>query len=374
MTTVDNSDHLTDQQLLDSALVGVREILPEGWTIEAIPQSPDSNLDPGNTLVTANHRGTGSTAAIVELRRTFTPQDAKRLLGDSVAAKLRAMTGNYPILIIAPYLSPRTRQSLEEQHVSYIDLAGDIHLELQSLFVHIERTSRNPNPTRTRSPGLSGASGGRVARVLVDAFPPYGVTEIAKAAGVDLGYTSRILERLSEEALIDREPRGKVTDVDWPGLLRARAQHLDLLGLRAAKRFVARQGARETLASLAEDPPQGYWVVTGSFAASEIAPVATPALLVAYAMDPNVIANRLELLPADEGADVVLIRPSNYGPFDRPRPNAGIIWAGLSQIALDCLSGNGRMPAEGEAVIEWMAEHLEEWRLPIRELPPPAGK
>ena len=374
MTSATNVDQLTDEQFLESALAKVREVLPEGWTIEAIQQSSGPDGSPANRLVTASHRGTGSTTALVELRRSFTPQDAKRLLGGSIATGLRAMTGNSPILVVAPYLSPRSRQSLADQRVSYIDLAGDIHLEFQSLFVHVERASRNPNPTPTPSPGLSGASGGRVARVLVDALPPYGVTEIARAAGVDPGYTSRIFERLSEEALIDREPRGKVTDVDWPGLLRARAQHLDLLGRRAANGFVARQGARQALTSLAEDPPKGYWAVTGSFAAAEIAPVAAPALLVIYAMDPNALVSRLDLLPADEGANVVLIRPTNHGPFDRVRTSDGITWTGFSQVVVDCLSGNGRMPAEGEAIIEWMAEHLGEWRKPIGELDPPAGK
>ena len=79
-------------------------------------------------------------------------------------------------------------------------------------------------------------------------------------------------------------------------------------------------------------------------------------------------------LEADEGADVVLVRPSNYGPFDRARAADGIVWAGLSQILLDSLSGNGRMPAEGEALLEWMADHEAEWRTPIDRLPPPAGK
>jgi len=374
MTIADKSDQLTDEQFLETALAEVRKFLPEGWNIEAIPQSAGLDGSPGNRMVTANHRGTGGTAALVELRRSFTPQDARRLLGGSIATGLRAMTGNAPILIVAPYLSPRARQILVDQHVSYIDLAGDIHLELQSLFVHIERAIRNPNTMPTPSPGLSGASGGRVARVLVDALPPYGVTEIANAAGVDPGYASRILQSLNEEALIDRAPRGKVTDVDWPGLMRARAQHLDLLGRRAANGFVARQGARQALTSLADDPPEGYWAVTGSFAAAAVAPVAAPALLVVYAMDTNALASRLDLLPADEGANVVLIRPTNYGPFDRVRTADGITWAGYSQVVIDCLSGNGRMPAEGEALIEWMTDHLGEWRKTIAELDPPAGK
>jgi hypothetical protein len=31
---------------------------------------------------------------------------------------------------------------------------------------------------------------------------------------------------------------------------------------------------------------------------------------------------------------------------------------------LDCLSGPGRMPAEGEAVLGWMGEHEGTWRRP----------
>jgi hypothetical protein len=64
-------------------------------------------------------------------------------------------------------------------------------------------------------------------------------------------------------------------------------------------------------------------VITGSFAASRLAPVASPAMLLAYASTPGRLASELELLPA--------------APL---------------QVAVDCLTGNGRMPAEGEALLE----------------------
>jgi hypothetical protein len=364
---------MTDEQILELALAQVQELLPDSWTIQAIGQTSGPGGNSNNMMVTVTQRGMSAPAAIVELRRSFTPQDARKLLGGSLAHRLREMTGNTPIVVIAPYLSLRTRELLSDQRVSYVDLTGDVRLEMQNLFVNIERTARNPSPRATPSPGLRGASGGRLVRVLADARPPYGVTEIAKAAGVDPGYASRILEALSDEALIEREPRGKVTDADWPALLRARARHLDLLGRRSARKYVARQGARQALASLSDLRVDGLWAVTGSFAAVEIAPIAAPALLVIYAMDPNSMAARLDLLPADEGADVVLIRPPNYGPFDRTRELNGIEWAGLSQVVLDCLSGNGRMPAEGEALIEWMASNEPKWRREIGQLPPPAG-
>jgi hypothetical protein len=44
----------------------------------------------------------------------------------------------------------------------------------------------------------------------------------------------------------------------------------------------------------------------------------------------------------------------------------------VNQIALDCLTGNGRMPQEGEALLDWMAEDEGRWRLPsLSKLPMP---
>jgi hypothetical protein len=90
-------------------------------------------------------------------------------------------------------------------------------------------------------------------------------------------------------------------------------------------------------------------------------------------MNPVVLAGDLGLLEADQGVNVALIRPTNYGPFDRTEPVDGIVWAGISQVVLDCLSGNGRMPAEGEALIEWMMQNEVTWRTRIDQLPPPAS-
>ena len=94
-------------------------------------------------------------------------------------------------------------------------------------------------------------------------------------------------------------------------------------------------------------------------------------------MDPNRLADELELLPAEAGADTVLVRPENDVVFARATPDNGMAWAAPSQVAIDCLAGTGRMPSEGEALIGWMREHESEWRSPsIRALldDAPGGK
>ena len=42
-----------------------------------------------------------------------------------------------------------------------------------------------------------------------------------------------------------------------------------------------------------------------------------------------------------------------------------------SQVAADCLTGNGRMPSEGEALVTWMVENQAEWRTPsVKDVTP----
>jgi len=37
-------------------------------------------------------------------------------------------------------------------------------------------------------------------------------------------------------------------------------------------------------------------------------------------------------------------------------------YVSVAQLAADCLSGMGRMPAEGEAVVKWMTTDENRWR------------
>ncbi len=103
--------------------------------------------------------------------------------------------------------------------------------------------------------------------------------------------------------------------------------------------------------------------VTGSFAAVRMAPVAAPALLLVYTNDSAQLARSLELIPADAGSNIVLLTPSDDVVWQRTQTQDGVTYVAPSQIAIDCLTGNGRMPAEGDALVDWMIEHEDDWRL-----------
>lgn len=78
-------------------------------------------------------------------------------------------------------------------------------------------------------------------------------------------------------------------------------------------------------------------------------------------MDATVEA--LDLVPADEGANVVLMQPFDPVVWERTTIDRGVDYVAPTQIVADCLTGIGRMPAEGEAVLAWMTEDESRWSL-----------
>jgi uncharacterized protein YcaQ len=178
---------------------------------------------------------------------------------------------------------------------------------------------------------------------------------------------SRLLETLNNEAIVDRSRRGRVEAVDYEALLRRWAENRDLLKKIGAMTFIAPAGATASLARLADLAGQSRFAITGSFAATRLAPIAAPVLLAIYTDDADSLASSLGLLPADEGANVALLKPFDQVVYDRATQAEGLSYVAPSQAVVDCLAGNGRMPAEGEALLTWMKQNESLWRFPSLE-------
>lgn len=354
--------------MVDAALAWLRERLPSAWTIERSRQDRNggesSELSGRDaTIALRSPSGTFTTFA-VEARRSLAPRDVDRLLPE-VTRVIRELAGNVPILIIAPWLSERTQGLLASRDINFIDLTGNARVALDNpaLFVGSTGATRNPKPPPRGQARVRGPKAARLVRLLADVRPPYGVGELAAAAGLTPGYVSRLLDTLDREGVIERSRRGAVESVDVPGLLQRWAESYDVLRSNDAETFLAPMGAGQALERLSEKAVTERVAITGSFAAVRLAPVAAPALLLAYCTDPESIANALDLLPADQGANVGLLRPFDPVVWARADENRGLRYVAASQAAVDCLTGTGRMPNEGDALLAWMSEDESRWRL-----------
>lgn len=362
-----------EDDLIEGARRVLADRLPPGWTVERV-EGQGAGESPGETLF----RFTGGAAvshgiALVEARSDFAAADVDRLLG-GLTRRLRESLGSRVILLVSEYLSPRARELLAAEDISFVDLTGNVRLAMRTPAMYVEASGAARRGTRETSvPGLAGAKVGAVVRFLAEVTPPYGLKDIEQATGVSPGYLSRVLTRLAEDAVIERQPRGPVTAVDWPAMLRLRAQAVDVFEANTSRSYIAPNGARAIFDSLGASAVASSVVVTGSFAAVRVAPVTAPTLLLCYlravqrASRFDEVASALGLLPADEGADVVLLAPADESVVTRPRAEGPVLFVNLPQLVVDNLGGTGRMPAEGEAVLEWMQTDPTRWRYPSIE-------
>ncbi|MGH8932928.1 MAG: hypothetical protein ACRDZO_20475 [Egibacteraceae bacterium] len=303
----------------------------------------------------------GATRQLVfEAKRQMSPRGAE-VVADQLRIHL-ARQGDTGVLV-ASWISPRAQEVLRGKGIGFIDLTGNIELTLDrpGLAIRMQGASRDPDPKPALVPSLKGPRAWALMRTLVEVQPPYGVRELAAATNVDPGYISRILRVLEEDLLISRRPRGPVVNVDWQALVRHIATTYTLFDANRTTTYVAAAGAERFLADLGANPP-ARWAITGSFGSSTLAPVAAPTLAIVYTDTPDAVETGAGILPADAGANVVLVRPYDAIAFSRTWAKNNLRFASVAQLALDCLTGSGRMPAEGEALLGWMSEHERRWR------------
>jgi hypothetical protein len=352
--------------ILRLGIARLREVLPVDWRVEPSRQGDLESpaADGGVDAIISVEDPLGSRGRLViEVRRAFAPRDVDAAL-DARKQLVRSLDPSSALVVVAPWLSPRTQTLLGDRGIGYVDLTGNALLRMSrpAFFIRSAGAPQNPRARRREGPSLRGAVAGRVVRLLADVRPPYTATAIAGASGASIAQVSRLLAALDREALVERGPRGLVIDVSWGELLRRRAESYRLFRANAARGYISGAGPGAIADRLRIETDQ-YLAVTGSFAAAQRAPVAAPGQLTLYVEDADRTAENLELLPTERGADVVLLQPYDSGVVDRPETIDGLKVVAASQLTLDCLSGNGRMPSEGEALLTWMVEHESEWRI-----------
>lgn len=333
-------------RLLTQASERLASYLPPDWRVDPVRRAGDPD----------KLRIVSPTGEVIDLaawaQKEWTPRFARDLADPEM-----------PALAVGRWLSPRTREVLGTRGIGFVDLTGNADLVLSSptVVIRAEGAQRDPQPKPTEAPSLRGPRAWALLRTIAEVEPPFGVRELASATGLDAGYISRILGVLEEEVFIAREPRGPVIEVEWEGLLRRHASIYSLLDSNVSTSWVAAGGPDGFLDDIA-DVKRGRRAVTGSFGAARLAPVAAPTVTVVYTSDPDRLARVGRLLPADRGANVILLEPYDGIVFERTWRADGVHYASVAQLAIDCLTGMGRMPSEGEALLDWMRKNLGLWR------------
>jgi hypothetical protein len=365
---------LTPDSLLEQGLAVLRDLLGSGWQVTLQPPTQEAGATrPLDALVEVKADGDNVlTQLMIDLKMSV----SARLVEEQLLPKwgLLQQVNHYTnLVVIAPWISPRVQPLLREYGIGYIDLTGNaaLHVARPAITIYTQGASRSPRSRTVKSSKatLAGVKAGRLVRLLADVTPPYRAAELADTTGLSLPYVSRLLDTMEDQLLIRREGR-VITSVDWSQLLRVRADNYRLLRHNSYVRMVAPNGIEavfKALRALPEEYRQQI-ALTGSYAARTVAPLAVGGQLMLYHPAgtprlPDELGDELSLLRVDKGGDVLLLRAHDPVVFARTADHNGVRRVALSQLAMDCLSGPGRMPAEGEALLSYMEENTSLWQL-----------
>lgn len=367
----------TTDEVLDQGIRALAELLGPGWTVT---KHEDPNPAPrGGSGIDARVQVMPPDQSrfaefLIAVRPTVTPRDVEERVAP-VAGVLRHAQSQHVLLVMSPWIGPRAQQQLRDRGIGYLDLTGNVSVAVASpaIRLSLQGAARSPRSpvSAERTVTLAGSRAGRIVRFLVDFTPPYRAGQVADACDVSLPWVSRLLRQLEDQLLIRREGR-VVTQVRWDELLRARAETYDLLRSNPYTGMLAPEGVPAVLEALRARPSSGEdsprIVVTGPYAAREVAPLTAGGQLMLYvdpeSDPPEALGDQLGLLRVDRGADVLLLLAHDAVVFARSRAVDGIAQVALSQLALDGLAGPGRLPAEAEGVLAYMAEDEARWRQP----------
>ncbi len=351
-------------ELLRSLGEQLGEVLPSAWAITSSAEvsGPGGRADAVLTLAGPD----GTTGKVfVEAKRVVEPRDVP-----SVLRQLESYRdgGDAALLVTAPYLSPRVRDLLEEAGAGWFDSTGNLRIQLERPSVFIDRTGARRSPFTDaddrRLKSLKGPGAARVVRALLDVKPPFGVRELADLAEVGAATSSRVLELLVREDLVDRDTDGRVVDVRRLSLARRWTADYGLTSTNQAVPMLAARGIDQVLTALKKYDAR--YAITAEAAARPYLPtgqaaVAPLALLTIYVPDATAAAGELQLRPVDRGANVVLVEPFDGVVYRGSQLKDRLSYAAPSQVVADLLTGPGRAPEEGASLIEALARKDEGW-------------
>lgn len=340
--------------LVSEAVQALASTLPPGWSLRSAPVDPgrlDQGIDALIDVVAPDGRA-GRVA--VEVRRVLHPGDARAVSEPRRAAGL-------PLLVVAPWMSAATQAQLDAAGFNRCDLTGNVRLTLSEPGLFILRTGALHDPAPARVKGsLRGTRASAIVRRLASLRPPVGVRALAQLSGATPGYVTKLFDRLEADGAITRTATGQVAETDLRVLLERWARDAPLASRAHVSSWIDPRGLSTLVARLGKLDLR--YAITGSFAALRHAPVAAPRLLSLYVDGAAAFAEAAQLRPTEAGANVLLYIPEDPDVLDEAWHQDGLRFAPLPVVVADLLSGPGRSPAEGEALLTWMLEHPEVWR------------
>jgi|GEM_PF-1992075 len=271
------------------------------------------------------------------------------------------------VLLVTRYLPKPLRSKLREFGVNFVDAAGNINIHVTAPLIVVSVEAKGADPARPAGRpvlSLKGVPASKVTRVLLDYETPLDVADVIRLSGASRASAYRALDYLQEIGIIERSWRGLVTSCDWAKLLDLWSDSYGVLSSNRIRSFIAPRGLDEVMSKLKSVQELDY-ALTGTLAAANYEAYAAGYTAIVYTPQIDELAKRLGIRESSTGGNVLLIEPNSDFQLQNTTMFDGVRVAAVSQIAVDLLTGPGRNPEEGKALVRYMKER-NDWRIELR--------
>lgn len=222
-------------------------------------------------------------------------------------------------VLAVPFMGETGQCACEDAGVSWLDLAGNAHLDAPGLRIHV-RGHPNPFKRKGRPSSPFAPKSSRISRwLLMHPNEFVAQRELAEQTEVGEGFTSRIVHRLEEKELIDRNEAGAVRARDPDLLLDAWAEDYDFDVNYFLRGHIAVRSGEDLLQRIPRAPSKGRqryvatglagaWLLTG-FAAFGVATFYVSSFPSAQTL------RRIGFREVERGANLWWVVPKDDGVF-----------------------------------------------------------
>ena len=257
-------------------------------------------------------------------------------------------------LIVVPYMGRSGMDLCKEHGLPWIDLSGNAHIKAPGFLIHIEgrpnKFKKAGRPANVLAPKCA-----RIVRqLLIDPKQGHNQRELSQITGLDEGYTSRIVRRLEELNLIDRDDKGALKPSNPDELLDAWLEAYDFSKHQVIKGHVAARSGEELLRKMTRilsDQKIDYAAtgLAGAWQYTHFTKFRMVTLFLAESPGKNLF-DQLHFREDDRGANTWLVVPNDKGVFHGSSNQEGIVCVHPVQVYLD-LKGHPERAKEAASMV-----------------------
>jgi hypothetical protein len=261
-------------------------------------------------------------------------------------------------VLVVPYMTPAGAKAAADRGLNWIDLSGNAHLRDDALYVWVQGRP-NQFSARGRPSSAFAAKSSRVARaLLLDPERWWVQKELAAHTDLDPGHISRVVRRLDDDQLLERDgSRLRPRDPDL--LLDAWAddyrfdRHDILAGHLSGSGIELARDLDQRLLDAGVD--HAFTGLPAAWAMEHFARFRLTSVYVAG--DPRTVADAVGLRRNERGANVQLIGPDDRGVFDGRRTFDDLPCVTPVQVYLDL----GHLPERATEAAEQLRADGRLW-------------